>query len=100
MIKRQEDVSELLGYAMYVIVVLDGWSSRKMESYMGLVANLIMPSGNEHTLVLTCRHFPQRHTTVNLAKWFQDELSILISNISSYVLVQITQRTSSRHFVK
>ena len=68
LIKRQEDVKELLGSAMYVIVVLDGWSSRKMESYMGLVANLIMPSGNEHTLVLTCRHFPQRHTAVNLAK--------------------------------
>ena len=74
LIKRQEDVKKLLGSAMYVIVVLDGWSSRKMESFMGLVANLIMPSGNEHNLVQICRHFPQRQTAVNLAKWFQNEV--------------------------
>ena len=33
LMKRQEDKEELLGPAMYVIIVFDGWSSRKMESY-------------------------------------------------------------------
>ena len=71
--KRRFLVNNLLDSALYVILVLDGWTSRTMESYMGLVAHLLMPDG-EHTVVMTCRHFPERHPAINLSEWFQNEV--------------------------
>ena len=73
--KRIFLVKNSLDSALYVILVLDGWTSRTMESYMGLVANLLMPDGEEHTVVMTCRHFPERHTANNLSEWFQNEVA-------------------------
>ena len=72
--KRRILVKNLLDSALYVILVLDGWTSRTMESYMGLVAHLLMPDGEEHTVVMTCRHFQERHTANNLSEWFQNEV--------------------------
>ena len=75
--KRNSDLIKLLDSALYVILVIDGWSSRTMESYIGLVAHLIMPNGDEKVVALACRHFPERHTDNNLAEWFKNQVETL-----------------------
>ena len=75
--KRNSDLIKLLDSALYVILVIDGWSSRTMESYIGLVAHLIMPNGDEKVVALACRHFPERHTANNPAEWFKNQVETL-----------------------
>ena len=91
---RKAAVQKILDASAYVILCIDGWSSRRTQSYLGMVAHVIMPDWTEHCLVLTCEHFPESHTGQAMADWtlkqiddfkLHSELVKVVPHISGYV---------------
>lgn len=73
--KGRDEISKVLKDVDYVTLALDGWASRKMQSFMGLVAHSLdenISTGNimRKATIICCDHFAGRHTAENIANWF------------------------------
>ncbi len=64
-------VNDLIASATGVCITLDIWSSRNMQSFIGVTAHLCVNYKMEAVL-LACRHMTGRHTAVNVLRYYQD----------------------------
>ena len=70
--------------AEHVTVMMDAWTNRRMESFMGAMA-YVHETRKWH--LLCCEKVTFRHTAVNVAKWFKERIIDEFSLIKSLVRV-------------
>ena len=73
--------------ASAVAITSNIWTSNQMEAYISVTAHFISPQWQMESYILQTKHFPERHTGVNIAGFIEEVVkSFGIDSISVAVV--------------
>nr|CAI5839881.1 unnamed protein product [Callosobruchus analis] len=90
-----------------ICITTDCWTSRNNESYMAVIGHFIDNNFIQHSDLLDCSVFPERHTSVNLAaelrrvatEWgVENKILIAVFDNAANIKNAISEQLHWKHF--